>query len=207
MHIIIETIQLWFHLINAFSTCTDTLGKYIIFIFYILYLYLVGVEKINFKNRNVRFNKPYVGKCVCKSHGMVILSRPVRCCEVGSVTAGWRRALGRGEGNLGDRMGGKRDSGFSLTGGKGLGMIFWNIRRFIEGNGDIKLQCLTRSRSVLSWCRALGLSLDFPGGPKESWSLSGSALWPGRTERRRDPLCDRDALREGAIRALHHFLP
>ena len=64
-------------------------------------------------------------------------------------------------------MGGKRDSDFSLTGGKGLGMIFWNIRRFIEGNGDIKLQCLTRRRSVLSLSRGLGLSLDFPGGPRK----------------------------------------
>lgn len=38
--------------------------------------------------------------------------------------------------------GGRWGSGFSLTGGLGEGLIFWNIRRCIQGTVDIKPWCL-----------------------------------------------------------------
>lgn len=38
--------------------------------------------------------------------------------------------------------GGRWGSGFSLTGGLGEGLAFWNIRRSIQGTVDIKPRCL-----------------------------------------------------------------
>lgn len=38
--------------------------------------------------------------------------------------------------------GGRWGSGFSLTGGLGEGLVFWNIRRSIQGTVDIKPRCL-----------------------------------------------------------------
>lgn len=43
------------------------------------------------------------------------------------------------------------DSGFSLTGGLGEGLAFWNIRRSIQGAVDIKRRCLQSA----SWGPAL----------------------------------------------------
>ena len=38
--------------------------------------------------------------------------------------------------------GGRWGSGYSLTGGLGEGLVFWNIRRSIQGTVDIKPRCL-----------------------------------------------------------------
>lgn len=71
--------------------------------------------------------------------------------------------------------GGRWGSGFSLTGGLGEGLVFWNIRRCIQGTVDIKPRCF----ALTSWVQSTswGPALDSTWRIWRVWLHGATSLW------------------------------